>query len=498
MERDGTRERVALKVRVTDTVWETVGEALLLRAAETERVEVAHALPEGLSDRLGLADEEMVRLGGREVVGEIEAVAQNVPAAEMVGLKVPDGEVDLVAQSVVENEGEADDEVDAEIEPLKVPRCEKEGDMVFVTEPVRTAEPLAEFEASRVPEGVTDPLSSLLPDPDTEGVKILLGDALGEEENDTVAEVVDEPDGEADPLAVALAVPVLHIVEELDTLAVEVLLSHADKEAEIEPEGDSNADGVNTLLDDALGEGENETVADVVDEPDDEADPLAVALAVPVLHIVEELDTLAVEVLLSHADKEAEIEPEGDSNADGVNTLLDDALGEVENDTVADTEDELEREAVLRLVGDTDGDTEGEAVALLVEVPVEDTEPEPEWQPVPLIVTLGVPVPHGVEDPEGDAVALALEDSVEVLEEEEVALPMGDTVEIVVEEGSRDWEVEGLEESEGEGDCEGIMVGVAEPSNWEQLLLMLRDAFRMSFAPAWPNHTVPSRESAVW
>ena len=49
---------MALKVRVTDTVWETVGEALLLRAAETERVEVAHALPEGLSERVGLEDEE--------------------------------------------------------------------------------------------------------------------------------------------------------------------------------------------------------------------------------------------------------------------------------------------------------------------------------------------------------------------------------------------------------------------------------------------------------
>ena len=109
---------MALVVKVTDTVVEIVGETLPLPAAEFELEEVARTLPEGLSERVGLADEEAVQLGRREVVGEMEEVAQNVPSGEIVGLRDPDGVTDLVTQSVAEYEGEADDEVDAEMDPL--------------------------------------------------------------------------------------------------------------------------------------------------------------------------------------------------------------------------------------------------------------------------------------------------------------------------------------------------------------------------------------------
>ena len=137
-----------------------------------------------------------------------------------------------------------------------MPHSEKVGDTVNVSDTVRVAESLAEFVASRVPEGDPDPLSDVVPDPDTEGVNMLLDEALGEEENDTVAVVVDELVGEADPLLEALLLPVAKDVEVADTLALNELVPHAEKEPEWEPDEESKAESVARLLDEALGEEE--------------------------------------------------------------------------------------------------------------------------------------------------------------------------------------------------------------------------------------------------
>jgi hypothetical protein len=216
-ERVAARDNLALWVTDSDTVGESVPEALRLRAADSDEDGVAHALLDGNSERLGLVDDEGVPLGKREddtdpveervalphfeVVCETEEVAQREAAEEEDGLPLLNCDALRDMQLVADTEGEAVDEVEVEADPLLVRKDETEGDAVVLEEVERELQPLGEKEPLAQPEGDTEILAEALGEPDSVKVEEPLGeskklpDVVCEAEGDTVRVTIVENEG---------------------------------------------------------------------------------------------------------------------------------------------------------------------------------------------------------------------------------------------------------------------------------------------------------------